>query len=133
MFCIQLLLPIGDPKKLGIEDNPCLPYYSKVERWTQKYDTSIGLGGSYGHSFKEAMVEELLHFDSAVIRDGVHGGTDGAIYRRWRQGETTYDKDVAKSILHTRWLQLKRTYKLCDNQAAPKKGEEGYNPGYTVD
>jgi hypothetical protein len=73
-----------------------------VERWTQKYATSIGLGSSYGHSFKEeVMLEELLHFDSVVIRDGVHGGTDGAIYRRWREGETTFDKEVAKSISHT--------------------------------
>jgi hypothetical protein len=133
LFFFQLLLPIGDPKKSGIEDDPRLPYYSEVERWTQKYATSLGLGGSYGHSFKEVMLEELLHFDSVVVRDGVHGGTDGAIYRRWREGETTFDKDVAKSISHTRWLQLKRTYKLCDNEAAPKKGEEGYNPGYKFD
>jgi hypothetical protein len=109
LFFFQLLLPIGDPKKSGIENDPRLPYYSEVERWTQKYATSLGLGGSYGHSFKEVMLEELLHFDSVVVRDGVHGGTDGAIYRRWREGETTFDKDVAKSISHTRWLQLKRT------------------------
>jgi hypothetical protein len=30
-------------------------------------------------------------------------------------------------------LQLKRTYKLCDNELAPKKGEEGYDPGYKFD
>jgi hypothetical protein len=79
------------------------------------------------------MLQELLHFDSVVIRDGVHGGSDGAIYRRWREGETTLDEEVVRSITHTRWLQLKRTYKLCDNDAAPKKGEEGYNPGYKFD
>jgi hypothetical protein len=133
LFFLQLLLPIGDPKKSGIDDDPRMGYYSKVEQWTQKYATSMGLGGSYGHAFKEVMLEELLHFDSVVIRDGVHGGTDGAIYRRWRQGETTYDKDIAASITHTRWLQLKRTYKVCDNATAPKKGEEGYNPGYKFD
>ena len=133
LFFLQLLLPIGDPKRSGINNDPRLPYYSKVESWTQKYATSIGMGGSYGHTFKEVMLEELLHFDSVVIRDGVHGGTDGAIYRRWREGETTFDKDIARSISHTRWLQLKRTYKLCDNDLAPKKGEEGYNPGYKFD
>ena len=133
LFFLQLLLPIGDPKKSGIENDPRMPYYSEVERWTQKYATSLGLGGSYGHKFEEVMLEELLHFDSVVIRDGVHGGTDGAIYRRWKHGETTFDSDVAKSISHTRWLQLKRTYKLCDNETAPKKGNEGYNPGYKFD
>jgi hypothetical protein len=34
----------------------------------------------------------------------------------------TFDKDVAKSISHTWWLQLKWTY---SNQAAPKKGDKG--------
>jgi hypothetical protein len=77
-----------------------------VERWTQKYATSIGLGGSYGHSFKKVMLGELFRFDSVVICDGVHDGTDGAIYRHWREGETAFDKEVAKSISHTRWLHL---------------------------
>jgi hypothetical protein len=133
LFFLQLLLPIGDPKKSGVENDPRLPYYSEVERWTQKYATGIGLGGSCGHSFKEVMLEELLHFDSVMIRDGVHGGTGGAIYCRWQEGETIYDKDVARSISHTRWLQLKRTYKLCNNQTAAKKGEDGYNPAYKFD
>jgi hypothetical protein len=103
LFFFQLLLPIGDSKKSGLENDPCLPYYSEVECWTQKYATSIRLGGSYGHSFKEVMLEELLHFDSVVVRDGVYGGTDGTMYCRWREGETTFDKDVAKSISHTHW------------------------------
>jgi hypothetical protein len=102
LFFLQLLLPIGNPKKSGIMNDPHLPYYSEVEHWMQKYATSIGLGESYGHSFKEVMVEELLHFNSVVIFDGVHGRMDGAIYHCWRQGETTFDKDVAKSISHTR-------------------------------
>jgi hypothetical protein len=130
LFFFQLLLPIGDPKKSGIENDPCLPYYSEVECWTQKYATSIGLGRSYCHSLKEIMLEELLHFNSVVIRDGVHGRMDGAIYCRWREGETMFDKDVAKSISHTHWLQLKRTYKLYGNDAAPKKGGEGYNTNF---
>jgi hypothetical protein len=74
----------------------------------------------HGYSFKEVMLEEILCFDLVVIRDGIHGGTDRDSYCRWREGETAFDKDVAKSISHTRWLQLKRTYKLCDDQAAPK-------------
>jgi hypothetical protein len=61
LFFLKLLLPIGDQRKSGIKDDPRLPsYYSEVECWKQKYATSIGLGGSYGHSFKEVMVEELL-------------------------------------------------------------------------
>jgi hypothetical protein len=62
LFFLQLLLPIGDPKKSGIENDPRLPYYSQVERWTQKYATSIGLGGSYGYSFKESHVRRASSF-----------------------------------------------------------------------
>jgi hypothetical protein len=31
LFFLQLLLPIGDPKKSGIEDDPRMPYYSAVD------------------------------------------------------------------------------------------------------
>jgi hypothetical protein len=56
LFFLQLLLPVGDPKKSGSNnEDPCLPSYSEVECWMQKYATSIGLGGSYGHSFKEVI------------------------------------------------------------------------------
>ena len=43
------------------------------------------------------------------------------------------DPKNGRSITHTGWLQLKKTYKLCDNETAPKKGEEGYNPAYKFD
>jgi hypothetical protein len=46
-----------------------------------KYATLLGLGGLYGHSSREVMLEELFHFYSVVVRDAVHSGMDGAIYR----------------------------------------------------
>jgi hypothetical protein len=49
---LQLSLPIGDTKKSGVENDPRLPCHSEVER-----ATSIGLGGSHGNCFKEAMLE----------------------------------------------------------------------------
>jgi hypothetical protein len=93
---------------------------------SQTLDTPIGLGGSHGHPFKELVMEELPHFDSAAIRDGFHGGTaDGAICCCWRKGKNRFNNDVANSDTHTRWLQLKQTHKLCNKEVAPKKGEEG--------
>ncbi len=41
-----------------------------------------------------------------------------------------YDVLVQESITHTRWLQIKRVLKLNDNQASPKRGEEGYDPAF---
>ena len=132
-FFWQLLFPVCDPAKSGITNDPWLPFYSKVERWSQKYAASQGIGGSYGHQCKPIMADELIHFDMAVVRDGVLGGMDGAIYRRWSKGTSCYDPETASAINHTRWLQVKRAYKLCDNDLAPKKGDADYDPAYKFD
>jgi hypothetical protein len=79
LYFRQLLLPMCDPKKSGIEDDPRLPYYSVVENWSSKYAAITGMTGSYGHAFKLPTIEELMHFGSAVIRNGVLGGLDGAL------------------------------------------------------
>jgi hypothetical protein len=133
LFFRQLLLPMCDPKKSGIDDDPRLPYYSLVENWSSKYAAITGMTGSYGHAFKLPTIEELMHFDSAVIRDGVLGGLDGALHRRWDVHSSAFDADIANSIHHTRWLQLKRTFKLCDNERAPKRDQPGYDPAYKYD
>jgi hypothetical protein len=79
------------------------------------------------------MDSDLLHFDMAVVRDGVLGGMDGAIYCRWSKGKLNYDLEIAASITHTRWLEVKRCYKLCDNDQAPKQGEADYDPSFKFD
>ena len=76
------------------------------------------------------MVPELVHFDLVLIRDGVHGGSNGALHCRWKVGTATYNPVVANSILYTCWLQVKQTLKLCDNETAPKRGQDGYEPAY---
>ena len=119
-FFWQLLFPICDPKRSGIPDDPQLPFYTEVERWTTKYAATLGLFGAYGHDHKPPVCAELLHFDMAVVRDGVCGGMDGAIYRRWKANDEAYDSEIAGAITHTRWLQIKRIYKLCDNDLSPK-------------
>jgi hypothetical protein len=138
LFFWQLLFPICDHKKSGIPEDPRTPFYSKVEIWTTKYAVTQGLLGTYGHDFKPVVATELLHFDMAMIRDGVLGGQGGAIYRRWKKpdkkkGEkynSAYDPEIAAAITYSRWLQIKQTYKLCDNDTSPKKGQRGYDPTY---
>jgi hypothetical protein len=41
-----------------------------------------------------------------------------------------HDDEIDQSMRHGRWLQIKRVVKLCNNQAAPKQGVEGYDPAY---
>ena len=53
LFFYQLLLPFCNPKKLGIKDDPCTAFYSKVTNFSNQYACSIGLvGGQYLHAFK---------------------------------------------------------------------------------
>ena len=39
-----------------------------------------GLGGSYGHKFKPAEIHDLVRFDGVAVKDGVRGGSVGAMY-----------------------------------------------------
>ena len=132
LFFYQLLLPMCDPAQSGIDGDPRKAFYSKVEGFTNSYAYSIGLGGSYGHKFKPVDLDELVRFDGVVVRDGVRGGSNGALYRRWADG-ADHDEFTRESIRHCRWLQIKRVIKLCNNETAPKRGEPGYDPAYKYD
>eukprot|EP00957_Ditylum_brightwellii_P103300 7872623-Ditylum_brightwellii.AAC.1 len=118
-----------DTSNSGIRNDPQKPYYSKVEEWSDPYGYLIGLGGFYGHVFKPAKIKEHVNWDSIVIRDGIRGGSNGTIYRQWLSG-TNYDDVLAMSMNYVHFLQMKCTRKLCSNDAAKKKGEDGYNPAY---
>ena len=65
-----------------------------------------------------------------VVRDGVLGGMKCAIYRWWKKADSAYDPEIAGTVTHTRWLQMKRVYKLCDNKGSAKKGDDDYDPAY---
>ena len=85
------------------------------------------MGGSYEHKFKPVELRELVRFDGVVVKDGVRGGSVGAMYWWWADG-SDYDEVIADSINHSRWLQIKRTVKLNNNSTSPKRGEPGYDP-----
>ena len=67
-----------------------------------------------------------------IVCDGVKGCSGGAIYCRWMPG-SDYDDNIYQSQTHRRWLQIKRVKKLCFNNLAAKKGEDGYDPAYKFD
>ena len=57
LFFYQPILPICDTKKSGIDDDPRMSYYSAVEKWSNIYTVHLGLGGTYGHSFRNVTVK----------------------------------------------------------------------------
>ena len=134
LFFYQLLLPICDPKKSGVPKDPRLPFYSDVVNHSNLYACSLGLiGGQYSHAFKPIKVHELVHWDGVLVRDGALGGSNGALFQRWMVGESMYDVPIYEAIGHDRFLQIKRTYKLCNNYSVGNKGDPHYNPAYKYD
>ena len=72
-----------DPQQSGIENDRRTSYYFDVEKYTNMSKAESGVGGSYGHSWKPTTAAEMIRFDGILIKDGVLGGTDGALYHRW--------------------------------------------------
>jgi hypothetical protein len=135
LFFHQLLLPMCDPSLNDTEDfkDPRKPFYLDVSRFSNGYATTeLGLGSGLGHSFQTVRVQELVKWDGTVVQDGVRGGSNGAIFRRFAKSKynTAYDPLICKAMTKTRWLEIKRVYKLCNNLTAPKKGAPGYDPAY---
>jgi hypothetical protein len=109
-------------------------YYSKVTNFSNLYACSLGLiGGQCSHASRNIKVQELLHFDGVVVRDGAHGGSNGSIYQRRMVGESMYDSAIHDAISYDRFLQIKRTYKLCNNYSAKSRDHPNYNPAYKYD
>jgi hypothetical protein len=71
----QLLFPIGDPKRSGVDSDGRMAYYTDVVRYTNIYGASeFGMAGTYGHKFKPVSMEDMVRFDGIVHRHGVRGG-----------------------------------------------------------
>jgi len=137
LFFHQLILPIhniDNSKVLTVEGDPRKPFYSNVARWTNMYACEeLGiLGGGYGHEFKATTPIECLQWDGSVVMDGVLGGSKGAFLRRFdtRKGNCMFSEEMSSTFTKTRWLEIKRCYKLCNNLTAIKKGNPNYEPAY---
>lgn len=140
LFFHQLILPIhnvDNRKVLTVPNDPRKSYYTNVSCWTNSYACEeLGiLGGGYGHEFKATSPAECLQWDGSIIMDGVLGGSKGAFLRRFdtRKGNQMYSEQITSSFTKSRWLELKRCYKLCNNLTAKKKGTPDYEPAYKFD
>lgn len=136
LFFHQLLLPICDIQRSGIDGDPRKPFYLEVCKFTNFYACSeCGFGCGYIEEEGQLPeIPELVRWDGVTVMDGVKGGTGGAMLRRFNQSErTAYDSHIANAFTKERWLLLKRIYKLNINTPAKKKGMAEYNPAYKYD
>ena len=67
---------------------------------------------------------EFFFHDGCILRDVVRGGTSGTIYCFWNM-DADYDDDIAQGIKYQQWLQLKIAKKLCNNNIATNKRQDG--------
>ena len=63
-----------------------------------------------------------MHYDGCNFRDGVRGGSAGAIYWRW-QSISDYDDAIYTSQNHRRFLQIEYVKKLNNKYVSPKRGK----------
>lgn len=136
LFFEQPPLPMCDPSKSGVKDDPRLPIHSTVARCTDSCalnEPNLGIG--HGHRWVMAETPEMVHWDGTVQMDGVRGGSNGGVLCRFdtRPGNKMCDKDIAKAFTKTRWLQLKRCVKSQNNLTSKKRGEEGCDPAHKCD
>ena len=80
LFFFQVLWPMRHPSKSDIVNDPRVTYFTSVGSFTNIYKFITGLGGSYGHEWKNVAVAELVQFNRILVRDGVLGGSNGALY-----------------------------------------------------
>ena len=128
----NILLFLCDTSLSGIREDKQFLYYYEVEKWSDLYVYQIGLVGSYGHGFKPVNLPENICHYGCIVGYSVRGGTSGAINFRWHM-VADCDDVITKGVNYQRWLQIKQSKKLSNNDTETKKGKYGYNPSYKFD
>ena len=105
-----------------------MAFYTEVSKFSNLYRYQQNIGTGYGHKVDEAQTYEYVRWDGCIVRDGVRGGGDGAIYRRWNQHSACSDEFIQEAMSLQRWHELKRIYKLNNNDTAKERGHDEYNP-----
>jgi hypothetical protein len=107
-----------------------MPFYTNITGFTNLYGTSeFGMAGTYGHKFKPVSLEEMVHFDGIVHCHSVRGGGP-RIHFLWDPTGSNYDDGIYNAMLYTRFLQIKRIYKLNNNFLALKLNQPRYDLAY---
>jgi|SaaInl74LU_5_DNA_1037368.scaffolds.fasta_scaffold05988_1 hypothetical protein len=128
LFIYQMLFPLCEPSKSGINDDKRMPYYSQTALYTNTYAALSGGGVGYGHLWKNASAVEMIKWEGIPIRHGSLDGNPGTHHTRWMKTDPRFDPIIADNFNYSRYLEVKRNFKLNINDKEKKRGEDGYNP-----
>ena len=115
LFFHQLMFPICDPAKSGIDNDPRKSFYHACAQYTNMYALQNDHGGDYGHEYRLVTAAELVRFDGMLLRHGVLGG--GHIHHRFISTDPSYDSIIAGAMTFSRFIQIKAVLKLNDNRS----------------
>ena len=90
LFLFQFSLPMYHLSKSDIVNDPRVPYFTSVESFTNIYEFSTVLGGSYGNKWMNFSGAELVRSNVILVRDGVIGGSNGTLYEQWNPNFPVY-------------------------------------------
>lgn len=95
----------------------------------------LDLGSRHEYHFQTTTAAKMVQWDGVLVMDGIRAGNKGEILRRFLkyQGSKLHDEGISKAFTKSCWLELKRTIKICNNLASPKKEEDDYDPTYKYD
>ena len=134
LFFLQLLLPICDPSRSGIDNDERIAFFQHARACTNVYALGEkGWGGGTGHKFQNVEEAELVAWYGAVLRHGAREGSPGSLHRRWLKSHPNYDEFIANNMTASRWKQLKSVLKLNVNMTASKRWDPDYDPAAKYD
>ncbi len=128
LFFYQLLFPLCEPSKSGIAGDKRMPYHTQTAAYTNIYAATEGGGVGYGHDWKPVSVTEMIKWEGIPIRHGANDGKPGTHHARWMATDSRHDAIIADNFNYSRYLEVKRMFKLSNNEKEKKRGEEGYDP-----
>ncbi len=125
LFFYQLLLPIVDPARSGINGDTRIGYYKEVARNTNLYAFGPKIrGGTRGHVFRPTTAEELLVWDGIVCRN-----INTNIAESWMMNQSnTFDREIMEAMHFRKWLDINACLKQNEFWTEKKKTDEGYDP-----
>ena len=80
IFFYQMLFPFCNPSTSGIDGDHCMPYFSNVYVFTNKYAMWKGAGVGYGHDFTAILIPELVHWTGVPLHNGVLDGKHSTLF-----------------------------------------------------
>lgn len=112
-FFAQLLLPLRDAAKLGIEGGKRMNCCGLCEAFSDAHASKTKAISSCSYASDPALIKDLAHFDGMISRDGCAREGDGDLHRRWDKSNSKCDPEIVQLMPSARFSKIKRSNSNC--------------------